>query len=178
MARTIFARFAVINVGAGIERVANHVTVATLSAALEHQQRTDLGRGLRTVGGGDVQRILVMLLVGRLGKGFDWRWWNGQRKVSGKSQRQGKGEAKRAHADVRDKDALGDDSGGSCGVNAGLTFAVAFFDVGCRCEKRGETSKSSATRRIDNLPKETKTEKRANMLAPPYLRPSFAGHLK
>ncbi len=73
MARTIFARFAVIDVGAGIDRIANHVTVAILRAALEHQLRTELGRGLRTVGvGGEIQRLLVMLLVGRLGKGFDW----------------------------------------------------------------------------------------------------------
>ena len=75
MERTIFARFAVIDVGAGIDRVANHVTVAILRAALEHQQRTDFGRGWRrTVGGGEVRCVLVMLLVGRLGKGLDWRW--------------------------------------------------------------------------------------------------------
>jgi hypothetical protein len=74
--------------------------------------------------------------------------------------------AKRAHADARDRDFFGDNSGGGCGVNAGLTFAVAFFDVGCRSEKRGETGETGeSSDTASNGPKETKTEKQTNACA-------------
>ena len=65
--------------------------------------------------------------------GTDWKRESSHGRVSDTAARQTEPIAKNAHADAdaRERECFGDDSGGCCGVSAGLTLAVAFFDVGC-----------------------------------------------